>query len=100
MTARERIENEGYEDVIIFSNPSYDDALVGITNDNRTVYDYEKMIEWLVTNEDMDYDEAADFVCWNDSFLLWRRISSYYSSFNIAILNKESYERIIITTMY
>lgn len=68
MTARERIENEGYEDVIIFSNPSYDDALVGITNDNRAVYDYEKMIEWLITNEDMDYDEAADFVCWNDSF--------------------------------
>ena len=42
MTARERIENEGYEDVIIFDNPSYDDALVGITNDNRAVYDYEK----------------------------------------------------------
>jgi hypothetical protein len=68
MTARERIENEGYEDVIIYDNPSYDDALIGITNDNRAVYDYDKMIEWLVTNEDMDYDEAADFICWNDSF--------------------------------
>lgn len=68
MTARERIENEGYEDVIIFDNPSYDDALVGITNDNRAVYDYEKMIEWLIINEGMDYDEATDFICWNDSF--------------------------------
>ena len=68
MTARERIENEGYEDVIIFNNPSYDDALIGITSDNRAVYDYYKMIEWLVTNEEMEYDEAADFICWNDSF--------------------------------
>jgi hypothetical protein len=68
MTARERIENEGYEEVIIFNDPSYDDALIGITSDNRAVYDYDKMVEWLVTNEGMEYDEAADFICWNDSF--------------------------------
>ena len=68
MTARERIENECYEDIIIFDNPSYDDALVGVTSDNRAVYDYDKMIEWLVMKEKMDYDEAADFICWNDSF--------------------------------
>ena len=68
MTARERIENEGFEDVIIFDNPSYDDALIGITKDNRAVYDYDKMIEWLIKNENMDYEEAADFICWNDSF--------------------------------
>lgn len=68
MTARERIENEGYEDVIIFDNPSYDDALIGITTNNRAVYDYYKMIEWLVAKENMDYEEAADFIQWNDSF--------------------------------
>ena len=69
MTARERIENEGYEDVIIFDNPSYDDALIGITTNNRAVYDYYKMIEWLVAKENMDYEEAADFIQWNDSGL-------------------------------
>lgn len=68
MTARERIENEGFEDVIIFDNPSYDDALIGVTNDNRAVYDYDKMIEWLVTNENMDYEESADFISYNSSF--------------------------------
>ena len=68
MTARERIENESFEDVIIFDNPSYDDALIGVTTDNRAVYDYDKMIEWLVTKENMDYEEAADFINWNDSF--------------------------------
>ena len=68
MTARELIEEAGYEDVIIFDNPSYDDAFIGVTNDNRAVYDYDKMVEWLVTKENMTYDEAADFIQWNDSF--------------------------------
>lgn len=69
MTARERIENEGFEDdVIIFKNPSYDDALIGVTKDKRAVYDYNKMIEWLATNENMDYESAADFISWDDSF--------------------------------
>lgn len=68
MTARERIENEGFEDVIIFDNPSYDDAFIGVTNDNRAVYDYDKIIEWLVEKKSMDYDEAADFISWNNSF--------------------------------
>lgn len=45
MTVREYLENEGYEEVIIFDNPSYDDAFIGVTNDNRAVYDYDKMIE-------------------------------------------------------
>lgn len=68
MTTKEWIEYEGYEDVIVFENPSYNDAFIGVTNDNRAVYDYDKMIEWLITNEDLDYDEAADFISYNSSF--------------------------------
>lgn len=36
---------KGYGDVIIFSNPSYDTCLIGLTNDNQAVYDYDLMIE-------------------------------------------------------
>lgn len=68
MTVRERIENEGYEDVIIFENPSYDDAFIGITTKNIAVYNYDKMIEWLIEKEGMDYEEAIEFIDWNDSF--------------------------------
>ena len=82
MTARERIENEGFEDVIIFDNPSYDDALIGVTNDNRAVYDYDKMIEWLVTNENMNYEEAIDFINWNDSFYYGEGYPLIIFSFN------------------
>ena len=34
-TAEERILDAGYEDVIIFSGDSYDDALIGISEDGR-----------------------------------------------------------------
>jgi len=68
MTARERIENEGYEDVITFDNPSYDNAFIGVTTNNVAVYDFDKMVEWLVQKEDMSYDEAVEFICYNDSF--------------------------------
>lgn len=30
---------------------SYDDALISVTHDNRAVYDYEKMVEWLISTE-------------------------------------------------
>ena len=68
-TARDKLLDEGYEDVIIFENPSYDEALIGVTyNTNQAVYDYELMIEHLVKNENMDYEEAADFISYNCSF--------------------------------
>jgi hypothetical protein len=45
MKAEERILNAGYEDVIYLTNYSYDDALIGISDDNRAVYDYDKMVK-------------------------------------------------------
>lgn len=69
MTAKEKIEDYGYENVIIFDNPSYDNALIGVTyNTNQAVYDYEMMVEYLVNNEEMTYDEAADFISYNSSY--------------------------------
>ena len=65
MTAEERVTYAGYEDVILLSDYSYDDALIGITEDNRAVYDYEKMVEWLVSNTAMDDAEAAEWIAYN-----------------------------------
>lgn len=68
MNVKELILDAGYEDVIVFEEPSYDTAFIGVTTDNRAVYDYDKMLEWLVNKEGMDWDEAADFISYNDSF--------------------------------
>ena len=63
--AEEILLDNGYEDVMIFTDFSYDTALIGITSDNRAVYDYDLMVEWLVDNQGMTYEEANDWVSYN-----------------------------------
>ena len=65
MTAAERLMAAGYEDVMILSDYSYDDALIGVTEDNRAVYDFDKMVAWLVAKEGWSRDEALDWVVYN-----------------------------------
>ena len=65
MTAKERLLEAGYEDVIVLENFSYDDALLGVTWDNRAVYDFEKMVEWLCSTEGFTYDEAVEWIDYN-----------------------------------
>lgn len=65
MTAKEKLENDGWEDVIIFSDFSYDDALIGVSIDNRAVYDFDKMVEWLMTKQDFSYDDAVEWIEYN-----------------------------------
>lgn len=62
---KELIEDYGYEDVMIFSNPDYASAFIGVSDDNRAVYDYNKMIEFLMTEDGMTDMEAADFIGYN-----------------------------------
>ncbi len=65
MTAAEKILAAGYEDVTIFENYSYDDALIGVTEDGRAVYDFNKMVRWLVETEDFTEEEAIEWIEYN-----------------------------------
>lgn len=65
MTAHEKLLEAGYEDVVILENYSYDDALIGVTEDNRAVYDYELMVEWLVRTEHLSYEDAVEWINYN-----------------------------------
>lgn len=65
MTVQEKLIDAGYEDVLIFSNPDYDEALIGVTETNQAVYDFDKMVEWLVRNDGLSYDEAVEFIEYN-----------------------------------
>lgn len=65
MTAAEKIEAAGFEDVIIFDNPSYDNALVGVTEDGRAVYDFDKMVGCLVAAWGIFPAEAAEWIEYN-----------------------------------
>ena len=65
MKASERLIAAGYEDVVILENYGYDDALIGVTYDNRAVYDFDMMVEWLVDKEGVTQDEAIEWIEYN-----------------------------------
>ena len=54
-----------YEDLIIFTSPDYDEAIIGVSHDDRVIYDYDKMIEHLVCHDSMSIEEAADFISYD-----------------------------------
>lgn len=65
MNAEERLLNAGYDGIKYLVNYSYDDALIGVTEDGRAVYDYEKMIEWLMDEEGWSDNEAVEWIEYN-----------------------------------
>ena len=65
MTAAEKIACSGHEDVVIIEGDFYDDALVGITDDGRTVYDFDLLVECLMDHDGMGEEEAIEFVEYN-----------------------------------
>ena len=41
---RDYLLENGYEDTVIFTNPSYSKAFIGVSTDGRAIYDYYKMV--------------------------------------------------------
>lgn len=65
MTAFEKVQNAGFEDVLLLANYSYDDALIGVTEDGRAVYDFDRMVAWLVETEGFSELEAIEWIEYN-----------------------------------
>ena len=55
----------GNEESLVFENPDYATAFVGVDNNNRAVYDYELMVAHLRVFEGMDESEAREFIDYN-----------------------------------
>lgn len=64
-TARQILLDNGYEDVVIFENESYDSALIGVTEDNRAVYSYEKMVQWYMEKNQCSEEDAIEWIDYN-----------------------------------
>lgn len=65
MTAEEKILEAGYDDVQLLKDYSYDDALIGVTEDGRAVYDFDKMVAWLMESEGFDELDAVEWIEYN-----------------------------------
>jgi hypothetical protein len=58
----------GYEDAVVFDSTlgyDYATAFVGVSEDGRAIYDYEKMVEFIVNTGDMDEEGAIEWIDYN-----------------------------------
>ena len=69
MSNRELLCDLGYEDSIRFENPDYDEAIIGVSSNGRVIYDFDLMVEHLITHDEMDEMEAMEFIDYNCSYL-------------------------------
>ena len=50
---------------VFFIEPSFEDAIIGISNDGNIVYSFEKMVEYLMVANNFDTQESIDFITYN-----------------------------------
>ena len=62
MNAEERLLEYGYEGVKYLVDEGYDDALIGVSEDGRAIYDFGLMIEWLMTKYDWSETESIEWI--------------------------------------
>ena len=63
--SREKLVDLGYENLLVFDCPDYDDAIIGVTTDNQVVYDYNLMVEQLMRDENWTEEEAVEWIEYN-----------------------------------
>lgn len=66
------LEENGYdiealqeEGTILFRNPDFSTAIIGISSDNHVIYDYNKMVEHLIKYDEMTEEESIDWIDYN-----------------------------------
>ena len=65
MTNRDSLMYNGYEDTMIFENPSFEGALIGVSSDDRAIYSYDKMVESAIQQEGWTEEEAIEWIDYN-----------------------------------
>ena len=56
---------EEHEEAVVFNIPSYDNAIVGLSEDGRVIYDYDLMVKELTNNTALTEDEAIQYIDYN-----------------------------------
>ncbi len=64
-SAIDALAKEYEESVILLDSPEFDDAFVGISEDFRAIYDYDKMVESLTAQDNISMEEAEEFIGYN-----------------------------------
>lgn len=65
MSAEEKLLDAGYEGIKYLVNEGYDDALIGVSEDGRAIYNFDKMVEWLVEKYGWSEIESIEWIEFN-----------------------------------
>lgn len=84
---RDLLNEIGFEEAIIFENPDYDEAIIGVSHDDRVIYSFEKMVQHLVDKDGMTDEEAIEFIEYNTI----RAIPYFGSNAPIVLMNENMF---------
>ena len=59
---RDEICDMGGEDALMFDNPDFDEAVIGLTTDGQVVYDFNRMVADMVQRDGVTPEDATDFI--------------------------------------
>ena len=62
---KEHLIQEDFNDTVVLEEPSYLSAILGINEEGRVIYSYEKMIQYLMLTCNMSFEESAEFIDYN-----------------------------------
>jgi transcriptional regulator with XRE-family HTH domain len=62
---KEWLVDQGYENSIVLENPSYRNAVVGVSEEGRVIYSARIILEDMMLDEGMDYEDALDHFNYN-----------------------------------
>ena len=84
---RDLLNELEYDDVVILENPDYDSAIIGVSEDRRVIYDFDKMVEHLMETDGMTDEEAIEFIEYNTI-----RALPYFQNAPIIMYSLEKYQ--------
>lgn len=61
----EYLEAQGHEETVFFENPSFVKAIIGITDSEQLIYDYDLMIAAAMEEEGWDVEGAIEWIGYN-----------------------------------
>lgn len=62
---REELKEKEYNDTILFDNPSFDNSIVGYTEEGRVIYDYSLMVSEFAKENNCTEFDAIEFIDYN-----------------------------------
>lgn len=53
------------DSVVVLDNPSFDQSIIGLSHDDRVIYNWEDMVWELMRDDGMTYEDANEFISYN-----------------------------------